>query len=386
MALLEVERLDGRVSGASEIQVDFVRDWRQASSRLGAGSHHTIFQHGHWLSAWYDAFRAVSPLIAVVSDAATGREIAVVPLIRRVQRGIRIVEFADLGLTDYNAPILGCAAPSDATQARALCRALLAGLRRLPEGADLLRMQKMPANIGGKPNPLVSLGRIGSCSLNSNLIVTGDDFDTYQASIKRMQLSRSWRVFNRHPGAEFRMIANVDDALTILDTMDAQQHERMKQLGLKFVLNDDCHARFYRDIVSRGVVEGYAIVSALMCDDELVATTLGIRQGTNFSLLRTSNAGKPWSRCSPGLLVVERTMAALHKQGVRKFDLSIGNYDYKRRFGAARFPLTDVSIALSWRGMPYVLRDRAAQQLRRQPWLAERVGRVLGKSPSHERG
>ena len=115
MALLEVERLDGRVSGASKIQVDFVRDWRQASSRLGAGSHHTIFQHGHWLSAWYDAFRAVSPLIAVVSDAATGREIAVVPLIRRVQRGIRIVEFADLGLTDYNAPILGCAAPSDAT-------------------------------------------------------------------------------------------------------------------------------------------------------------------------------------------------------------------------------------------------------------------------------
>jgi CelD/BcsL family acetyltransferase involved in cellulose biosynthesis len=74
-------------------------------------------------------------------------------------------------------------------------------------------------------------------------------------------------------------------------------------------------------------------------------------------------------------------MAALHKHGVRQFDLSIGNYDYKRRFGAAQFPLADVSIALSWRGVPYVLRDLAAQQLRRHPWLAERVRRALGKRP-----
>jgi CelD/BcsL family acetyltransferase involved in cellulose biosynthesis len=76
-------------------------------------------------------------------------------------------------------------------------------------------------------------------------------------------------------------------------------------------------------------------------------------------------------------------MAALHKEGVRHFDLSIGNYAFKRRFGATQFPLTDVCIALGWRGLPYVLRDRAAQQSRRYPWLAGRVRRALGK-PSHE--
>jgi CelD/BcsL family acetyltransferase involved in cellulose biosynthesis len=70
-------------------------------------------------------------------------------------------------------------------------------------------------------------------------------------------------------------------------------------------------------------------------------------------------------------------MAALHGQGVRHFDLSIGNYDYKRRFGAKPLPLTDVSIALSWRGMPYVLRDRTAQGLRRYPRLVEGVRRAV---------
>jgi CelD/BcsL family acetyltransferase involved in cellulose biosynthesis len=384
MAFLGVEQLQGRASSAAGIQVDFVRDWRLAASRLNAGSHRTPFQHSYWLDAWYDAFPAVSPLIAVVSDAATGRDIALVPLICREQGGVRIVEFADLGLTDYNAPILGSLAPGDVTRAREIGQALLAGLRGLPEAVDLLRMKKMPTNVGGRPNPLASLGRIGSCSLNSNLVVIGDDYETYQALIKRMQLPRCWRAFTRHPGATFRIVTDACEALTLLDTMDAQQHQRMKQLGLEFVLNDGCRARFYRDIVGRGIAEGYAIVSALMCDGEIVATSLGIRQGANYSLLRTSNAGAPWSGCSPGLLVVERTMAALHRQGVRQFDLSIGNYRYKRRFGAAQFPLTDVSIAISWRGMPYMLRGHAAQYLRRFPRLSAFVGRALGKPAPRE--
>ncbi len=384
MTVLEVGRLNRRAFPyAAGFRVDLVRDWNQAASRWTAASRGTGFQHSHWLNAWYGAFDTVSPLIAIISDAATRSEVALVPLIRRTQKGIRIVEFADLGLTDYNAPILGLDAPRDVIGVRALCQALLAALRRLPEGVDLIRMRKMQADVDGKPNPLASLGRPGSCSLNGNLIVVGDDFEAYRASIKRMQLSRSWRVFSRNPGAAFRVMANVEEALPLLDTMDAQQQARMHHLGLEFILNDEVRGKFYRDLVTRGIAEGYVIVSALTCAEEIVATTLGIRQGVNFVFLRISNAGTRWSNCSPSRLIIERTMAVLHKDGVRQFDLSIGNYAFKRRFGAAPFPLTDASIALSWRGLPYALRDRAAQQVRRHPWLAERVDRALGK-PSRE--
>ena len=72
-------------------------------------------------------------------------------------------------------------------------------------------------------------------------------------------------------------------------------------------------------------------------------------------------------------------MAALHAKGVRRFDLSIGNQDYKRRFGATKIPLTDVSVALSWRGMPYAWRDHVAQGLRRHPKLASLAARAMGK-------
>jgi CelD/BcsL family acetyltransferase involved in cellulose biosynthesis len=385
MAILEAGRLNGRaLSRAPGFRIDFIRDWKLAATRWAAGDHATAFQHHHWLEAWYGAFANALPLIAIITDTVTDRQVALVPLIHRVQRGVRIVEFADLNVSDYNAPVLRLGVSLDAAQTRALCRALVAAVRKLPGGADLVRLQKMPANIAGRPNPLAALGRMGSCSLNGNLIVTGDDFDAYRASIKRMQLPRSWRVFNRNPGATFRMIATADEAVKILDVMDAQQQERMQRLGLEFVLNDETHAKFYRDLVGRGVAEGFAVVSALTCDEGVVATALGIRNGNNFVFLRISNAGKRWTRCSPSRLVIERTMAALHEQGVRQFDLSIGNYAFKRRFGAVQFPLADASIALGWRGIPYVLRDWTAQCLRRHPWLAKRVGRLLGKLSQDE--
>ncbi|QPF91042.1 GNAT family N-acetyltransferase [Bradyrhizobium commune] len=378
MAFLSVEQLDGRVSSTSGISVDFVRDWRRAALRLNAG-HRTAFQHGYWLDAWYAAFGGVAPLIAVISDATTGKDIAVVPMISHVRRGIRVVEFADLGVSDNNAPILACDATIDAAAGRAIGAALVEALRALPDRFDVLRLKKMPAYVGARPNPLVSLGRLGSCSLNGNLVLTGDDYADYQTSIKRMQMPRCWRVFSRHAGARFEIATDVARAHELLDVMDVQQQERMQKLGSRFVLNDEAHAGFYREVSRKGVAEGYAIVSALVCDEGTVATTLGVRYGATYFLLRIGHAGKRWANCSPGLLVTERTMAALHEQGVRRFDLSIGNHDYKRRFGAEQVPLTDVSVALSWRGLPYVLRDHAAQGLRRHPKLAAFAARAMGK-------
>ncbi|RXH23813.1 cellulose biosynthesis protein CelD [Bradyrhizobium nanningense] len=378
MTLLGVERLDGLASGASRIAIDVVRDWRQAALRLNTG-HRTAFQHGYWLGPWYRAFHDVAPLIAMISDAATGKEIAMVPMISHVRRGIRIVEFADLDVSDNNAPILASDATLDTGAAHAISRALVEALRALPDRFDLLRLRKMPTQVGGKPNPLASLGRIGSSSLNGNLVLMGDDYEDYQASIKRTQMPRSWRVFSRHQGARFEIATDVTRAHELLDVMDVQQQARMRTLGSRFVLNDETHARFYREVACQGLAEGYAVVSALVCDEAIVGTSFGVRQGTTYYLLRISHAGDSWSSCSPGRLIIERTMAALHTKGVRRFDLSIGNQDYKRRFGAERVPLTDVSVALSWRGLPFALRDHAAQGLRRYPQAAALVARALGK-------
>jgi CelD/BcsL family acetyltransferase involved in cellulose biosynthesis len=378
------------VSRAAGFRVEFVRDWQQAAARWNDNGTATLFQNSQWLEAWYGAFGVaghVEPLIAVVCDAATGEQVALLPLIRRLQKGVRIVEFADLALTDYNAPVLGDAAPRDGRAARALWRDLKAALRRLPGGADLIRLRKMPLDLDGRPNPLALQDGATPCPMNGNLVATGDDFDAWRYSLERTvrkELERSWRVFRRDPAAAFRIVADKTEALRILSTMEVQQGTRMQHLGLNFVLNDETCAAFYRNLVGDGFDSGYAVVSALTVDNEVVATLLGIRRGSRYVMVRISNAGEKWSNCSPGRLIIERTMAALHKDGVREFDFSIGNYAYKRRFGVVPLPLVDLTAALSWRGIPYALRDRAAARLRRHPRLAAYVGRALGRPPSRE--
>ena len=158
----------------------------------------------------------------------------------------------------------------------------------------------------------------------------------------------------------------------------------MQSLGLNFILNDETCAAFYRNLVRDGVGSGYAVVTALRVGDEIVATLLGIRCGARYVMIRISNAGEKWSNCSPGRLIIERTMAALHKDGVREFDFSVGNYAYKRRFGVTPLPLVDISAALGWRGLPHAWRDRAARELRNYPKLTGYLKRALGKPLSRE--
>ena len=375
---------------AAGFRVELLPDWQQAVAHWHDISPSTPFQHPQWYDAWYGAFagaEGVEPLIAVVTDASTGEPAVLLPLIRREQDNVAIVEFADLNLTDYNAPILGAAAPRDTKAARALWRSLLSALRRMPDAADLIRLRKVPVNLDGKPNPLALLNAAGPCLLNGNLVTTGEDYDAWRYTLEktvRKELERSWRVFTRDPAASFAIITDRDEALRILSTTEVQQGTRMQSLGRSYVLNDETSARFYRNLVRDGVGNGYALVTALTVGDEIVATLLGIRTGSRYVMVRISNAGEKWSNCSPGRLIIERTMAALHRDGVREFDFSVGNYAYKRRFGVTRLPLIDISAALSWRGWPYALRDHMVRAVRNYPRLDAWLKRALGKPLSHE--
>src|SRR5262249_31687462 len=150
----------------------------------------------------------------------------------------------------------------------------------------------------------------------------------------RKQLQKSWRVFARHAGAAFTIVTDQALAERALAAMAVQQDARMRYLGLNFSLNEQAYVSFYRHLVSENLGNGYIVLSTLTVGEEVVATLLGIRNGANYVMVRSSHVGEKWSNCSPGRLIIERTMASLHKDGVRSFDFSTGNYAYKRRFGA----------------------------------------------------
>ena len=99
-------------------------------------------------------------------------------------------------------------------------------------------------------------------------------------------------------------------------------------------------------------------------------------------MVRLAAATGAWKNCSPGRLMIERTMMALHGEGYREFDFTIGDYDYKRRFGARTAPLCEVETALGPRGAPLQAIMAAKATVRRRPRLREAIARLRGMKPA----
>lgn len=342
----------------------------------------TPFQDPVWIETWYESLQdrvGLTPLLVTARDRATGALALHLPLVIDETGTRRIIAFADLGLTDYNAPLLGPAAPRDHAGALELWQAIRSALPR----ADLLSLRKMPATFADGPNPLSLLRGVSPCPLNGNEVRTGEDWEAYHRSLAktvRKELERSWRVFSRESETAFRIVTDQGEAQRVLEVMARQQEARMRSIGADYRLDEAEFDAFYRRLVGRGLGHGYAVVSALTSGDEVVAALLGIRNADTYVMIRISNAGGEWSHCSPGRLVIDKTMEALHQEGCRSFDFSIGDYDYKRRFNVEPLPLVDFTVSLGWRGLKSAARARLVSTLRRYPALDRRMRDVARRA------
>lgn len=372
---------------AARYRATLFTDWGKASGRwqgeLGAGAAATPFQSAEWLEAFHAAARqdpAIEPLIVFLDDAQSGAFALALPLIRRRANGAARIEFADLGMTDFNAPLLGPAAPCDGAE-------VLAALREVLPDADLLDLKKMPPVIGGRTNPLAYLAGARASAVNGNLIELGEDFDAWRASLSRQQrkeMDRHWRVFCRHEGAAFRIVRDPGEALALLPKLEAMQRQRLEALGEPYMLDNPVTVALHRHLMTKGIAQGFCVLGLLTAGQQVVAAAAGVRRGDAVVMIRLCQAGADWSNCSPGRLVLAQTLRHVHGEGCRKFDLGIGNFAYKRRFAVMRQPLMDVTAALTWRGLPALLRGHAGAWVRRYPQWRRRLRRLTGKPISRE--
>ncbi len=381
------------------IELDAVvhTSWAQLAQRFALGSREALpaatpFQSGAWLQAWYDTIGAqpgTEPVPLEIRDANTGRALLGVPLIRSISNSQQIVEFADASLTDYNAPLIGEGLiAAESSGGRVAPGKLLALLRQHLRGCDQLRLNKMPASLAGMPNPFTQLPGNRLSPFGTNVVSIDGSWSDYRKRLAkkvRKELERSLRVFHRDgTNARFEVVRDPIAAVAVLEQMEVLQAQRMRELGLPFVLNEPEFSAFYRRLIELELGDGRLRLTVLKSEaDELVGALLGLVDGSSYAMVRLAHAGQAWSHCSPGKLMIDQTMQHLHGEGIRRFDFTTGDYTYKKGFLTQSEPLIEVVLGLSLKGRMSIAGATAStvikERLRRYP-RAFALAKKLGSS------
>ena len=358
---------DTRASGAAS----FVRvssdpaDMAEAWAQLEKTGHATVFQTRSWLRPWLDVVapaQNIEPVFVLASDVATGTPQMLLPLCRRRQGALTSIEFADLGASDYNAPLI--AADFDPTPTE--FSALWSQVRRALSPADILRIDKSPAMIAGAPNPLVGLGFMHRLTLGAWCLALPATREAYErgalSAHVRKELRRKRRRLETSGDLRLRQARNAGEAVDMLRDLADIRRARYVALGRHDILADPAFLAFYETLLRRE--DGLAEIHALEVGGLRVAALFGLHHAGAFHFLLSGFRPDEWAMKSVGSVAADMMITQAIAGGLTHFDFTIGNAPYKRHFGAARHDLYGGAQALSYRALPQVAEHRIKGSLR----------------------
>ncbi len=348
----------------------------------------TPFQTWEWCARLFGtvgASRGARPLVVIVRDGASGEDVALLPLALERRGGLEVVSFADFGLGDYAMPVFvrdGAFRKETAGRVRELL------LERLPR-ADLIHFDKMPGEFEGAENPLTGLPGLAVADLDcwqARLPERWEDYEKGLSKQSRRALRRRAAKLEQLGEPSHEILCGGEEAGRMLDLLRSIRKARFEKLGREDAMDDPAVHAFYHGLAEGGD-GGMPLISVLRLNGELVAIVFGmLRRDRFYMLAMTFVHGRPeLEKCSPALVLVHRTMASLHAEGLRTYDFTIGDQPYKRTFGAVGAPLYEYLEPLTVKGRAWVAARRLRGRLRRgKRALLARVGEWRGGA--HGRG
>lgn len=363
-------------------RIDGTREVRARIALAANDCTATVFQSEPWLAAIGRGLArdGCGELVALdIADASNGERVALLPLTIARERRRTVARFADLDVSDYRGPLLGPAAPQDKAGERALWAAVKRGL----PGVDLIRFEAMPAEIGGRPNPLArrhdaTPARLKGLSVRIETTVEAMLRD--RGKKYRKEAERCFRLLAKEGAPKFRRAETPGEINRAYAVLEAQQSARQMAIGHAYVLDQPQYYEFYRDLLITERESGFAAIFTLEAGPEVVAALMGVVRDDTFTLLRISNGGEKWQHLSPGRLIVIEAMRHFVERGIRTFDMGAGDYPFKRGFGAVEIELFDLVAACSLRGLPTIAVERSKTFVRQRPVLMAAIGRLRGKA------
>ncbi len=345
----------------------------------------TPFHTRAWLEAWMRHVGARDGLEARVLEVRSpgGAPWLVWPL--GLHRAGPLVELRVLSgiLTDYQGPLIAPGCPEDLLT-RDFPSLWARALEQL-DRVDLLHLERLPATLGGRPNPAASLGA-SRFPADSHALTLDRDWDSLYAD----RCSKRTRQKDRHKLRRLEDLGPV--RFEVADTPAA----RLDLLPVALALKSDGYAALgvpdlFADVGRRAFLEELAArpdsplhLTALHVGDRVAATHLGVRDRTTLYFLFPGYDRDPaLAPYSPGAELVRRNHRLACERGLQRVDFTLGDEAYKDRWCDRAEAQYVVDHALTTRGQAVVQARRislaARARVKASPQLADaaRTARAL---------
>ncbi|RZN01518.1 cellulose biosynthesis protein CelD [Bradyrhizobium genosp. SA-3] len=324
----------------------------------------TVFQHPVWLHSLYTRLAShagAAPLVVVVRHRTTRALAMVLPLLR-IRRGpIRTVEFADLRVSDYLAPVCSPTIFSQLLADESAC----AELRGLLRPFDLLRMTKLPDGRLPIENLLAAPRRV-SIDTNAYATVLIAPFEQWRASAMdrsyQKELAKKYRQLQKKGALSFSCCNDGASTIEALEVMRKFRGPRFQSQGDGDLLQRPEYFDFYSEVALRGL-GSFVRLYAMKMDGDVIAAVLGLYHRDTFHVIMSAFDIAGYKSQSLGALMFEQVARDCIERGDQMLDFTIGDEPYKKLFGGQPSPMWAVTQAGSTAGAV------ALFALKQAPWL-----------------
>jgi CelD/BcsL family acetyltransferase involved in cellulose biosynthesis len=343
-------------------------------------AHCYVFQCADILQVWCDtigrAWRTRAIFVAVFDDI--GRPMLLIPLCIERRRGIRMLRFIDGGLSDYNAPILF---EPTRTWGRETLERLWRELIEVLPPFDIAMFDKMPADICGVPNPLVSLRGTPSAEAAHSTSITSGWKEYAAKHLPHKNNSRYQRRRLAQLGLlAFKVAETPADRQRILRAAMRQKSRRfIETTGVNY-LDRPGYRQYYTTMTERFAWPGPLLIAALELDGKILSAGWHFIFNRRFVFFLTSYEGDEWKRFSPGRLLLEDLLEWSFSNGITVFDFTFGDENYKLEYSNKKLLLYQANIPVTTVGQVYqVGRNTKAWKLLR-PVVKRGINKFLSSA------
>ncbi len=314
------------------------------------------FQARDALEVWLRTIgqaRRVQPIFVRISKV-DGTPLMLLPLGIERRHGLKFLGFLDGGVVDYNAPVLFPGAEAiDAATMRELWRGILS---KLP-GFDVAVLEKIPATIHELQNPFqfVAPTRDRDAGHLIDLSQIEQDGTGKLKAFRFRDTSRKRKKLKAVAETELKIACTPQELKYFFDVFIKQKSRRYIETRGVDGFDRPGYRSYYWSMVERFSASGNVQVCALLANDVPIASHWGILTSDHFYSLMPAFEAGDWAKYSPGMIHLEEMIQWSVDQGLKIFDLGVGDEPYKLRIENKQLPLFRTEQAATALGRIYLL-------------------------------